>query len=301
MTTAPFKLEGRTAFVTGAGSGIGRALARALWTEGMSVVLAERDVVRLDIAVADYDGQTDRILPIELDVTDRAAFAAARDAALERFGQVDLLANIAGVGGGAAIEAADFNDWDWVLGVNLGGAINGVVTLLPTLRANPDGAAIVNMGSILSTFPQPGPAGPYGVSKAAVLALSDSLRWSLKDAGVQITTVCPGYVDTAIAHSEDLRPGRFPVTSPRDPGHQAFFEKILKDAGMSAAEVAQRIVAGVKAGEPYVMTHPEFKATAEVYKAALLAGYGDGQTNEPGRRAAGLETEALMRALVGST
>jgi hypothetical protein len=70
---------------------------------------------------------------------------------------------------------------------------------------------------------------------------------------------------------------------------------------MSAAEVAQRIVAGVKAGEPYVMTHPEFKATAEVYKAALLAGYGDGQTNEPGRRTAGLETEALMRALVGST
>lgn len=293
-----FELSGRVAFVTGAASGIGNALAWELWRNGMRVVLADRNAEGLGKALDEFDNHVDRILTIALDVTDRAAFARARDEALERFGQIDLLANIAGVGGGAAIEQADFNDWDWVLGVNLGGVINGVVTMLPELKRRPNGAAIVNMGSILSTFPQPGPPGIYGVTKAAVLALSDSLRWSLKDANVQVTTVCPGYVDTAIALSEEQRPSRYPVTSPRNPEHQAFFERILKDAGMSPQEVAQRIVAGVKARQPYVMTHPEFKATAEVYKSAVLAGYGDGETNDPGRRTAGVETEAFMRALL---
>jgi NAD(P)-dependent dehydrogenase (short-subunit alcohol dehydrogenase family) len=299
MTQDRFALPSRVAFVTGAASGIGRALGKALIGEGMRVVFADRDVRGLDGLLAELGADAARALPLPLDVTDRIAFAAARDATLDRFGQVDLLANIAGVGGGASIEAADFNDWDWVLGVNLGGVVNGIVTFLPTLRANPGGAAIVNMGSILSTFPQPGPAGPYGVTKAAVLALSDSLRWSLQGTGVQVTCVCPGYVDTAIALSEELRPSRFPVTSRRDPEHQAFFERILKDAGMSPAEVARIIVEGVKAGRPYVMTHPEFKGAAEVYKSAVLAGYGDGQTNDPGRRTAGVETEAMMRALVG--
>jgi len=115
-----------------------------------------------------------------------------------------------------------------------------------------------------------------------------------------VTTVCPGYVDTSIARSEDHRPARYPVTSPRDPAHQAFFERILKDAGMSPHDVAARIVEGVKAGRPYVMTHPEFKATAEVYASALHAGYGDGRTDDGGRAEAGRGLETAMRALVGS-
>jgi NAD(P)-dependent dehydrogenase (short-subunit alcohol dehydrogenase family) len=297
---APFKLAGRAAFVTGAASGIGRALARALHGEGMSVALADRNTAGVAETAADLGGDAAKVLALPLDVTDRAAFAAARDQAIARFGGVDLLANIAGVGGGASIEVADFNDWDWVLGVNLGGVVNGVVTFLPHLRDRPDGAVIVNMGSILSTFSQPGPPGIYGVTKAAVLALSDSLRWSLGETEVRVTTVFPGYVDTAIALSERGRPERHPVTSPRNPAHQAFFESILKDAGMSPDEVAARIVEGVKVGRPYVMTHPEFKGAAEVYAAAVLAGYGDGLTDDTGRAEAGRGAEDLMRTLVGT-
>jgi NAD(P)-dependent dehydrogenase (short-subunit alcohol dehydrogenase family) len=291
-------LPGRTAFVTGAASGIGHALARALWDEGMSVVVADRDAAKLAEAVAAFPG-ADRIMPVTLDVTDRAAFAAARDATLQRFGRIDLVANIAGVGGGASIEQADFNDWDWVLGVNLGGVVNSVVTLLPALRANPGGAMIVNMGSILSTFPQPGPPGIYGVTKAAVLALSDSLRWSLQGTGVRVATVCPGYVDTAIARSEEQRPPRFPITSPRDPEHQAFFERILKESGASADEVARRIVDGIKSGRPYIMTHAEFRGAADAYWASVLAGYGDAGAASEGQLAAGSQAEEAMRALIG--
>lgn len=297
--TGTFDLEGRTAFVTGAGSGIGRALARALWGEGMCVVLADRAEDGLRAALADYTAG-DRVMTLALDVTDRAAYAAARDAALARFGRIDLLAGIAGVGGGAAIDLADFNDWDWVLGVNLGGLVNGIVTMLPTLRARADGAAIVTMGSILSTFPQPGPAGPYGVAKAAALALSDSLRWQLKGTGVGVTTVCPGYVDTGIALSEQRRPARYPVTSPRDPGHQAFFESLLKEAGMSPDEVAAKIVEGVRRRAPYVMTHPEFLGAARAYWDGVLAGYGDGETSDPGRAKAGAETAAFVKGLVAA-
>lgn len=294
-----FELAGRTAFVTGAASGIGRALARALVREGAQVVMADIDAARLAEAVEGLGGDARGVLPFPLDVTDRAAFAEARDAARAAFGRVDVLCNIAGVGGGAAIEEADFDDWDWVLGVNLGGVVNGVVTFLPELRSRPDGAAIVNMGSILSTFPQPGPPGIYGVTKQAVLALSDSLRWSLEGTGVRVTTVCPGYVDTAIARSEEGRPARYPVTSPRDPDHQAFFERLLEDAGMSPGEVAGRIVEGVKAGRPYVMTHPEFKGAARVYAEAILAAYGDDPVSDRARAEAGRAAEAAMRALLG--
>jgi NAD(P)-dependent dehydrogenase (short-subunit alcohol dehydrogenase family) len=294
----PFKFAGRAAFVTGAASGIGLALARALSAEGMKVALADRNEAALAEAAKSFGDA--EVLPVVLDVTDRAAFALARDLAVERFGGIDLLANVAGVGGGASIEAADFNDWDWVLGVNLGGVVNGVVTFLPHLKTRPDGAAMLFLGSILSTFPQAGPPGIYGVTKAAVLALADSLRWSLAETNIRVTTVCPGFVDTAIARSEDHRPARYPVTSNRDPEHQKFFERILKDAGMSPDEVARFAVEAVKAGRPYAMTHPEFKGAAEAYKAAVVAGYGAGTTDEPGRAEAGRGAEAAMRALVGS-
>jgi len=118
-------LGGRTAFVTGAASGIGLALTRALLDEGMTVAAADRDATALERATEGLGGP-DRLLTLPLDVTDRAAMASARDATLAAFGAVDLLCNNAGVGGGAPIHQADFEDWDWMLGINVGGVINGI-------------------------------------------------------------------------------------------------------------------------------------------------------------------------------
>src|SRR5215472_4918372 len=136
-------LRGKTAFVTGGASGIGLGIAKALLGAGMNVVVADIREDHLEEAAAEL-GSPERVLALKLDVTDRAAYARAADAAEARFGNIHILCNNAGVGVVGPTELATFADWDWVMGVNLGGTINGVVTLLPRMRKHGEGGHIVN-------------------------------------------------------------------------------------------------------------------------------------------------------------
>ena len=131
-------LPGKTAFVTGGASGIGLGIAKALLGAGMNVTIADIRQDHLDQAVAELEGG-DSVLALRLDVTDRAAFAAAADAVEARFGKIHLLVNNAGVAVVGPTELATFADWDWVMGVNLGGVINGVVTMLPRILRHGEG------------------------------------------------------------------------------------------------------------------------------------------------------------------
>jgi NAD(P)-dependent dehydrogenase (short-subunit alcohol dehydrogenase family) len=142
-------LPGKSAFVTGGASGIGLGIAKALLGAGMNVVIADIRDDHLAAATAEL-GAPGRVLALKLDVTDRAAYARAADAAEARFGKLHILCNNAGVGLVGPTELATFADWDWVLGVNLGGTVNGIVTLLPRIQRHGEGGT--------SSIPPPCPA-----------------------------------------------------------------------------------------------------------------------------------------------
>jgi len=274
-------LSGRTAFVTGAASGIGLALTRALLDEGMTVAAADRDATALERATEGLGGP-DRLLTLPLDVTDRAAMASARDATLAAFGAVDLLCNNAGVGGGAPIHQADFEDWDWMLGINVGGVINGIVTFLPALRERPE-AHILNTASLAGLYNCGDPAfGIYTVGKIAVRTLSESLRWALRDEGIGVTALCPGFVRTGIARTGRLHPAVLSGRREPDVRTEVMMEGAMAAVGMDPADVARIAIDAIRRDHLYAITHPEFAPAAAEYAAILADAFSEagGGSNE---------------------
>jgi NAD(P)-dependent dehydrogenase (short-subunit alcohol dehydrogenase family) len=204
-------LEGRVAVVTGASTGIGRAVASEFARRGMSVVIASQNADRLALAEEAISSIGAPVLAVPTDVEDRGAVDRLAEATLERFGAVHVLVNNAGVyAPGYAWEISD-TDWEWVIGVNLWGTIYGIKAFMPHLLAQ-DEAHVVNVASAggLMTTPT---HGPYTASKHAVVGLSKGLRADLaiKQARVGVTVVCPGGVATDITSQlETTGPGGRP-------------------------------------------------------------------------------------------
>ncbi|MEC3948106.1 SDR family oxidoreductase [Sphingobium sp. HWE2-09] len=169
-------VSGKTAFITGGADGIGLGIARALVRAGANVVIADIREDALAQAKADLAADA-QVEIVQLDVTDRAAFVRAADAAEARFGKIHMLIGNAGVGVLGPVLDARFDDWDWGLGVNLGGVINGLVTILPRIRAHGEGGQIVTTSSQSALIPINGSA-IYTAAKAAVLGLSEAIRGS---------------------------------------------------------------------------------------------------------------------------
>ena len=167
-------LTGKTAFVTGGASGIGLGIAKALLGAGMRVVIADIRDDHLQSAQSEL-GSPDRILAIKLDITNRADYARAADAAEARFGKLHILCNNAGVAVVGPTILATYADWDWVMGVNLGGTINGIVTILPRIQKHGEGGHIVSTASMSGLLPHPG-ATIYGTSKGAIVSMMECMR-----------------------------------------------------------------------------------------------------------------------------
>src|SRR4051794_16021347 len=173
-------VEGRVAFITGGGSGIGLGIARAFVNAGMQVTLADIRRDQLDNAMAFFaeHDQRDRVHALELDVTDRDAFVKAADEAEQVFGNVHVLVNNAGVGLLGPLKLARYDDWDWGLGVMLGGVVNGIQTFLPRILAHEEGGHIVNTASMAGLLPISG-AAIYVTAKSALIGLSEGIRGEL--------------------------------------------------------------------------------------------------------------------------
>ncbi len=249
-------LPGKTAFVTGGASGIGLGIAKALLGAGMNVVIADIRDDHLAQASAELaDGQ--RVLAVKLDVTDRADFARAADAAEARFGTIHLLVNNAGVAVVGPTELATFADWDWVMGVNLGGVINGITTVLPRILRHGEGGHIVNTSSMSGLVPVGGTT-IYSTAKAAVLTMMETMRPELEGRGVICSAFCPGAVQSNIADAGATRPADL-----ADSGY-AEADKRRKDGGkffhlyMTKEEVGLRVLEGILNDELYILTHAEF-------------------------------------------
>lgn len=197
-------LKGKTAVVTGGASGIGLSLARRALAEEMNVVIIDIEQAALDEALGVLDGG-DSVLGLRVDVRDASAMQALADQVAAHFGPAGLLFNNAGVGGGDLVWEASEEDWDWVLGVNLRGVINGLRAFVPQMIAAGEGH-IVNTASIAGLVSAPG-TGTYTVSKHAVVALSEVLFGDLRNEGadVGVSVLCPSFVATRIYASDRNR------------------------------------------------------------------------------------------------
>ncbi len=249
-------LEGKVAVVTGAASGIGRALADRWATEGMKVVLADVEEGPLDAARDELDASGAEVLAVPTDVSDGDQVDALAAATLDHFGAVHLVCNNAGVGGGGLSWEAGREEWEWVLGVNLWGVIHGISAFVPHLVAQDDGH-VVNTASIAG-FAYAPMMGPYNASKAAVVAVSETLKAELAMQGskVGVSVLCPGWVNTRIHESDRNRPGG-PVAGGLLAEGREMMAQVLA-SGKQPDEVANLVAAAVREGATHVFTGDEW-------------------------------------------
>jgi NADP-dependent 3-hydroxy acid dehydrogenase YdfG len=266
----------RVAFITGAASGIGYAMATVFAGQGMKVVLADVEAGALDTARAKLAADGGEVVAVQVDVTDRTRMAAARDFALERYGAVHLLCNNAGVNVAGALQEVTYRDWDWVLGVNLGGVVNGVTTFLPELMRHGSDAHIVNTASVGGLVGMVG-LGIYNAGKFAVVGLSEALRADLLENGVGVSVLCPGVVRSALGDSERNRPSALFNDPPQltSDTPQAAAETGAPPSGTDPMDLAEQVLAGVLAGRFFLCTHPEFKDIVAERNAVLDSAFGD--------------------------
>ena len=277
--TAPMAdVAGKTAFITGGANGIGLGIARALVNAGAKVVIADIRESSLAEAKASL-GVDDRVETVVLDVTDRPGFARAADQAEARFGKIHLLIGNAGVGIMGPIVDARYDDWDWAMGVNFGGVINGLVTILPRIRAHGEGGQIVTTSSQSALIPISYSA-TYTAAKAAVLGLSEAIRGELAAENIGVSAFMPGPVQSHIAMSGELRPDEFKADSGYVKREEELEKRPVSPLWMTPDEVGERVLAGIRANDLYILTHPEFAAGMRTRFDAILASMPDEPINQ---------------------
>jgi NAD(P)-dependent dehydrogenase (short-subunit alcohol dehydrogenase family) len=272
------KIEGKTSFITGAASGIGFGIAEAFSDAGMKVVMADVEGDALAEAAEKLAQKSDHILAIVLDVTDRAAMAAAADEAEEAFGPVHVVCNNAGVSNRGPLDEASYEDWDWVVGVNLGGVINGIKTFVPRIKSqhacSGEGGHVINTASIAGLLAGAG-NGLYATTKHAVVGLSVALHQELKPLGIGVSVLCPGTVDTKINYSSRNRPKGFgPGGMDLDPEQLALLDRSMK-LGSSSREIGEIVVGSILSEDLYILPHGEFSAVYQKKMEEILASFSN--------------------------
>jgi NAD(P)-dependent dehydrogenase (short-subunit alcohol dehydrogenase family) len=238
------ELRGKVAFITGGGSGIGLGIAGAFVNAGMKVVLADLRQDHLDTALAEFRkrGQSQSVHAIRLDVTDRAAMAAAADETERVFGKLHVLVNNAGVGIQGPFKGITFADWDFGMGVNLGGVINGLQIFLPRIRAHGEGGHIVSTASLAALVPMPAQFVTYVAAKAAVVRISECIRDELMQENIGVSVLCPGPIRTNIFEVSKNRPAAFGVGDAFRAAEEAGTTKVPFPSMMEPSEVGELVL-----------------------------------------------------------
>jgi NAD(P)-dependent dehydrogenase (short-subunit alcohol dehydrogenase family) len=262
------EFRGRVAVVTGAASGIGLASARMFARQGMSVALLDVRADALAVATKSVRDLGAKAVGILADVADQKSVETAAEQVLAALGKVHVLMNNAAVFiRGQEIASVGDDVWDWLLGVNLYGAIHCIRTFLPRMRAHGEGGHIVNTASISGFVVGNRQNGVYATSKFALVALSEALAHDLAGSGIGVSVILPAAVATPFyENSAELRGGL---------GGQNLFPTTPPDtaAGMSAEEVAERLLRGLRAGSFYIPTHTGTRAMLEARHRAIMAAY----------------------------
>ncbi len=268
------EFKGKVAVITGAASGIGRAIAERCVSEGMNAVLADVDEASLARAESELKALGGDVLAVRTDVARRKDVEQLARQTLDAFGQVHLLVNNAGVGAGGSAWEATWNDWDWVIGVNLWGVIHGVKVFTPLMLKQNVECHIVNTSSAAGLLVGGGSA-PYATTKHAVVALSESLYLALEQRKslVKVSVLCPGLVRTNIADSElhrpsDLKNEPVEMSAEMQAGLKMFRAAI--DAAMPPAQVAGAVFDAIRNEQFYILSHPEWLEAVQMRTDKLL-------------------------------
>ncbi len=270
------RFDARVAVVTGAGSGLGRALALRFARERMHLVLADVDGAAMAATGAMLDAAGTRWIGRRTDVADGAQVEALAQAALEAYGAVHVVCNNAGVAPLGAVWENTENDWRWALGVNLWGVIHGVRVFTPLLLAHGEEAHILNTASVAGLISPPG-MGIYNVSKHAVVALTETLHHDLaaRGARVRCSVLCPAFFPSGIADSQRTRPAGLAGAAPRtaeDDAREAGFRKAVESGRLSAEDVADAAFEAIRDERFYVLTHPRILPAVERRMQDILTG-----------------------------
>jgi len=265
---------GHVAVVTGAGSGIGAALAAAFGAEGGRVVIADVEAGSLERVDASLQAIGIETLVVPTDVSDADAVSRLARATLDRFGRVDVVCNNAGVSTFNLLADQTLDDWRWVIGVNLWGVIHGIQTFLPILRAQGTPAHIVNTASVAGLWSGVPFIGPYAVSKVGVVSVSETLRDELGAEGsaIGVSVLCPGSVSTNVMESERNRPAAMGSEVRTATAEQ--MRKLIRDGltgpdSKQPAAVAAMVVDAIRRDRFWIVTHASAAPVLEARFAAI--------------------------------
>lgn len=269
------EFAGKTAVVTGAGSGMGKAFALRWGAEGMNVVIGDIQQDALDTTAAELSAAGVPVVALRTDVSKLADIEALADAAEERFGKIHLVNNNAGVEGylDGPIWEATAKDWDWTLSVNLMSVIYGIRTFVPRILAHGEPGHVVNTCSMTSVIAA---GNMYGICKHAILAMTEVLAADLQRTGANVgaTGLCPGIIATNLFHGSRNRPSALANeggmsssgASLRDQMHATLSK------GMPPAEVANLLVTAVRENKLYLLTDHEWDTRVVARHEAIMAG-----------------------------
>lgn len=244
-------ISGRTVFITGGAQGIGLGMARAFVSAGANVAVADIDPTELATTVLELTtlaGRPDAASGHVVDVRDRSAYERVVDQVEARHGPIDVLCNNAGLGSIVSFAELTWDQWDRVIGTNLGGVVNGVQTVVPRMVARGGPGHIVNTASGAGLIASANLT--YATSKFAVVGLSESLRQQpeLTSAGIGVTVVCPGFVATDVIRNSARTEG-----IGADPRVE-IAHRLLTDRGVDPDAVGRQVLSAVQRGELYVLT-----------------------------------------------
>jgi len=249
--------QGKVAVVTGAASGIGKALAKRFLDEGMRLVLADVERAGLREVEREFEGWGGEILSVRTDVAQPDDLSALAEATIERYGKVHVLCNNAGVFAGGLSWEAPQSDWDWVLGVNVYGILHGLRAFVPILLEQDEPAHIINTVSMAGLINTPF-TGPYNVSKHAAMSLTETLYHELKtrQSPVGVSALCPELVRTGIGRSERNRPEHLKRPDGSHSPEQGMVEEAIRQSvgtGVDPAMMAARVVEGIREDRFYLL------------------------------------------------
>ncbi len=279
-------LAGKTAFVTGAASGIGLGIATALAQAGVKVMLCDIEEEALTKAVAGLKQTNADVDGVRADVSLKAELQAAAEATIARYGEVHILVNNAGVTGAGPYGVWTDGGWNWTIGVNLMSVIWGAEIFGPLIERHGQGGQIVSTASIAGLIS--GSSGAYNVTKYGVVAFSEGLRVDLAPRGIGVSVLCPGFIRTQILDSVSHLPERFAGALPAGARSEAASEQVAMVAGRIAQGidplyVGELVREGIEGDWPYIFTDAEFEPFIEMRFAEIKRGFDRIRGREPKR------------------
>ena len=269
------KFIGKTAVISGGAEGIGLSIAKALGEQKMNIVLTDINEKNLQKACLELETIGVPVLPVVHDVAKEDQWQKVAESAVARFEKIHMIVNNAGVGGeSGSIENQNAKGWQWALDVNLMGVVYGAKVMVPLIKQHGEGGWVVNVASMAGMGGTPY-GGAYTATKAAVVAVSESWAGELESEGINVSVLCPAFVQTRIYDSERNRQSQYKSYKKSSISENSFLNKAkqMVENGIEVSIVGKRVVEALNDGEFYIFTHPNYRPLVEERSSQINAAF----------------------------